>query len=382
MKTYLTTLLIVILLITAGCNKQENLPVNEENTAPKLTLDASKLEAFRQHYSETLQKNLDASTLATLLLHDSIKQFLTTPDTENLEAAKQKWLDCYTAFNNTKPFTILTDKPTQPSYIDTWPMLPGYIDAIAGFPNSGIVNDLSLELNEATIRQQHGLTFPGEISTGFHALEFMLWGENPAASDSATTQEVQHLERYKPVKQWDQPELDVSQLSNNRRRQYLSLISRMLVKDLEQTNAEAKAAWQANPHLQTMFQALYKKTGETRAHLSQFNGNLSEATTFSASVHNDLRKHTRLISELLKPLTGIEQGLPKDIRSNLLHTLVEIEKTINELSDIRNDIELWDKLDFNLSQLESLLFTLASASYTTAMPASNSTISKEALHKP
>ncbi len=382
MKTYLTTLLIAILLITVGCNKQENLPANEENTAPRLTLDTSELEAFRQHYSESLQKSLDASTLATLLLHDSIKQFLATPDTANLEAAKQKWLDCYTAFNNTKPFTILTDKPSQPAYIDSWPILPGYIDAIAGFPNSGIVNDLSLELNEANIRHQHGLTFPGEVSIGFHAIEFMLWGENPVTSGNATTQKTQLLERYRLVKQWDQPELDISQHSNNRRRQYLSLISKMLLKDLEKTNAEAKAAWQINPQLQRIFQALHKKTGEIRTHLSHFNDDLNEATTFSASVHNDLRKHTHLISELLKPLAGIEQGLPKDLHSNLHHTLVEIEKVIKELSDIRNDIGLWDKLDFNLSQLESLLFTLASASYTTEKPVGNSTIAKEALNKP
>lgn len=382
MKTCLKLLAIAILLIPLACSKQENLPSPDPSAAHAYPLDASALEPFTHHYSETLQKKLDASTLTALLFDDSIKQFLATPNVANLEAAQQKWQETYALFNDTSPFTVLTDNPAQHSYIDSWPILPGYIDAISGFPNSGIVNDVTLELNEANIRQQHGLTFPGEVSTGFHAIEFMIWGETTTAENSESAKESKEenktlpLKRYTPVKQWHQTELDVSQHSNNRRRKYLALVTNILLKDIEKSNAEAKATWQTKPQATQIFQALYKQAGKLRAHLSRANDNsnssVHQAITFSGAVHNDLFKRTRLMLDLLEPLTRQNKALPEGLNTSLTSTIAEIESTLKELNDSPGDPGLWDRLDFNLSQLESFLFTTGNALKTSLSQQPNS----------
>lgn len=364
-------LAIAILLSPLGCSKQESLPTPVSSSAPALSLDASALEAFTHHHLETVQKKLDSSTLAALLFNDSIKHFLAAPNAANLEAAQQKWQENYALFNDTSPFVILTDNAEQHSYIDSWPILPGYIDAISGFPNSGIVNDVTLELNEETLRQQHGLTFSGEVSTGFHAIEFMLWGETPTADNSESPKEAgeenqtRSLKRFTPVKHWAQTELDVSQHSNNRRRKYLALASRLLLKDIEESNAKAKAAWQTNPQAAQILHALYQQAGKLRSHLSHSNDNASnnshQAITFSGAVHNDLFKHTRLILDLLKPLTLQKQALPEALNNSLTSAIADIESTLKELDTLPDDPGLWDRLDFNLSQLESFLFTTGNA---------------------
>ena len=372
-KPGLKILIPVILLLSTGCNKNQDetdpKPNSQSSSISTLVKDEIIIEAMVKNYSAMLQKRLDASTLASLSFKESIIKFLAKPDTLSLEKAKQQWLESYLLFNQTAPFRILQRKSI-PGTIDSWPIMPGYIDSIPGFPNSGIVNDITLTLDEKNLRNQHGLTSPDEVSIGFHAIEFLLWG-NPTTQNTNSnaektkasknpepeTHNQQNVNRFLPVTHWEQAELDVSQHGNNRRRKYLSLSTTLLLNDIENTNKNVKDIWLLHPEANTVFHALTMQIGKIRKQLSDFNESPYTPDSFSGAIHNDLALQTLSIVELLKPLTSHEQSNTDKAIQNLSLIIIKTEKTLEELKDAPEENSLWDRLDFNLSQLESLLFS-------------------------
>src|SRR5690606_39084386 len=129
--------------------------------------------------------------------------------------------------------------------LDSWPIEGGYIGYLPGYPFSGIVNDLTLPLNEANLLAQHGFSDPTYASLGYHALDFMMW----AADGARPTREYLPRENTAPVIAGSdeesvstKPEADsgyadlpvtASTVQNhNRRRQYVQLVSEQLQKHL------------------------------------------------------------------------------------------------------------------------------------------------------
>lgn len=107
--------------------------------------------------------------------------------------------------------------------IDQQPIAPGYLDSVAGYPDSGLIYDISLKLNHTSVRQQHGLTADNEASLGLHPLEFLLFGE----SGQRRAQEFKRQSKAGS-------ELSPANLPQNRRRDYLALSSKLLCDDSEQ----------------------------------------------------------------------------------------------------------------------------------------------------
>ncbi len=75
--------------------------------------------------------------------------------------------------------------------MDTWPLYPGYIDAMPQWPESGLISDPYLELDRKTLRTQHGATDSAEASLGFAAMFVVLngTGDAPKALPQFTSDE-------------------------------------------------------------------------------------------------------------------------------------------------------------------------------------------------
>ncbi len=90
--------------------------------------------------------------------------------------------------SRTDPGSPAEDDRQLAQLIDAWPIEPSYIDYTQFNDSSGIINKLDdyAEINETVLRtaQQNG----GErnVSLGFHAIEFLLWGEDTAAASDET----------------------------------------------------------------------------------------------------------------------------------------------------------------------------------------------------
>ncbi|MGH7789014.1 MAG: imelysin family protein [Candidatus Binatia bacterium] len=139
-------------------------------------------------YADNLHANYDDAIDGARALQTAIDAFVAAPSQAGLEAARQAWRDARPAYLQTEmarfydgPIDNEADGPE--GLINAWPLDEGYIDYVEGNANAGIVNqpelhptidaDLLVELNEG-----EGET---TISTGYHAIEFLLWGQDLSA---------------------------------------------------------------------------------------------------------------------------------------------------------------------------------------------------------
>ena len=116
--------------------------------------------------------------------------------------------------------------------INHWPIVPGYLDYVDGYPDSGIVHDINVSLDSIGLRDQHGAFDISEVTLGFHVLEFLLWGSRDTQS------ELRSVDDFIEIDALDASQIEsgysLEQLSNNRRRQLLAIIADILLGDFRE----------------------------------------------------------------------------------------------------------------------------------------------------
>jgi putative iron-regulated protein len=145
-------------------------------------------QAVVDHYADGVHAAYEASLVSATELDAAIDAFLSDPTDETLEAAKQAWLAARDDYGLTEAFRFYggpidneTDGPE--GLINAWPLDEVYIDYVEGDPDSGVINDpdtyptIDAELL-TSLNEQGG---EANISTGWHAIEFLLWGQDLSA---------------------------------------------------------------------------------------------------------------------------------------------------------------------------------------------------------
>ncbi|QFT56668.1 imelysin family protein [Microbulbifer sp. THAF38] len=222
-----TALLLGLLAFMYGCEQRAPQPLKEEQRAPatqqvdeKAASDLS-LAIWQAGQAQVLHAHASVETLQR-----AVEALLAQPNEDQLEEARLAWLDAHREFAATLPYIQLAFSPSDLRgqgrklllALDSWPAQPGYLDTVPGYSDSGIVNDTAIELTLANLRKQHRLTAHEEASTGFHALEVMLWG--PTSERLA--------EDFVAVSEGEKPEA----LAANRRRELTSLIAKGIEEDM------------------------------------------------------------------------------------------------------------------------------------------------------
>ena len=174
-----------LLLLAMACTQPPPpTPTPTEPPAPEVDVAALKAEVVANYAAGA--HTLYANSLASArIMDEAINAFLADPTPAALEAAKRAWLSAREDYGPTEVFRFYggpidneVDGPE--GLINAWPMDEGYVDYVAGNPAAGIINmpdeypeitaDLIISLNE-----EGG---EANVSTGWHAIEFLLWGQD------------------------------------------------------------------------------------------------------------------------------------------------------------------------------------------------------------
>lgn len=180
-----------------------------------------------------------------LSLQKEIENLVDSPSSSALVNAQKSWSSAHRSYQQSslhfyfasKIATLeQSNKLFELAYrMDHWPILAGYIDSVGGYAGGGIVHDVNVELSPASLKQQHGLFDSTEATLGFHVVEFLLWGE-PSAESARRT-----FEDFVPVNELTEIQresgMEISQVGNNRRREFLKLSSAILTEDFESSFA-------------------------------------------------------------------------------------------------------------------------------------------------
>lgn len=115
-------------------------------------------------------------------LQTAINTFVNNPTEANLNTAKTVWLEAREAYGITEVFRFqdgpIDDADGPEGVLNAWPLDEAYIDYVDGAPNSGIVNNTSVTIDKATLESMNEQGGEKNISVGYHAIEFLLWGQD------------------------------------------------------------------------------------------------------------------------------------------------------------------------------------------------------------
>ena len=93
-----------------------------------------------------------------------------------------------------------------------------YLDYVAGKPSAGLINDRRITISKASITKLNERGGEENISTGWHAIEFLLWGQDLSATGPGDRQVDDFIDGKKP--------------NADRRRAYLQTVTELLMDDL------------------------------------------------------------------------------------------------------------------------------------------------------
>ena len=254
MQTYLSSDLILqrigiamlSALLLAGCSDNAAEPQIVETAAeaapsafellnPELSASAKEIAL---EYVQQIDTDFKQAGIEIEKFQSSIATLTDQTNIENLSLSKQAWLNAHSAYELTtlhryyatqlmgeQDSLVLMQLQYQ---INHWPIVPGYIDYVDGYPDSGIVHDINVNLNADSLREQHGSFDVSEVTLGFHAIEFLLWGYDADSVARPATD-------FDAVLELTPKEIEsgytLEQLSNNRRRLFLTVVADTLVND-------------------------------------------------------------------------------------------------------------------------------------------------------
>ena len=248
----LTALSTVFLL---GCQPPEETSGATEQHTPLTLQDSQAQHHASEHFWQQGNNSFIATVKATGELRDSVMVFLNDSSNESLQKLRQQWHRAhniyaangiYTALNSSNS-GFFTELDAISFRIDAHPIQPGYIDSFDVYSRSGMVNDIAVPITAQAVRAQHGLMDGSDISTGFHALAYLIFGENGQRP-------LAQLQVQKKLLQSQiNNGLTVNDLSVNRRRNLIKLLSELLLDDMR----ELQRQWQLkNGSLRTSYMAL------------------------------------------------------------------------------------------------------------------------------
>ncbi|UZR96933.1 imelysin family protein [Chondrinema litorale] len=174
-------LLLTFLFVFTNCDDDE-----AENTTPTVTKAV-----VIENYADLVYANyVDTYNLAATL-KQKIETFLANPTAETLADAKQAWLDSREPYGQTEAFRFydgpIDDEDGPEGQLNAWPLDESYIDYVSGNVNGAdgninvnIIGDAETfpTIDKDLIAAQNEDGGETNISSGYHAIEFLLWGQD------------------------------------------------------------------------------------------------------------------------------------------------------------------------------------------------------------
>ncbi len=195
-----------------------------DEPAGEATLTEEQATEVATTYADVVFAAYTANVTAATELHDAIDAFVEAPSDEGLQAAKDAWLSARDVYGPTEVFRFYDGPIDNPDdgpegQINAWPMDEAYVDYTEDDATAGLVADVETlpEINEETITAVNEEGGETNISTGWHAIEFLLWGQDLSEDGPG-----------------ERPVTDYTDDANAERRgQYLSTLAHLLIDDLE-----------------------------------------------------------------------------------------------------------------------------------------------------
>lgn len=320
-----------------------------------------------KQYAKLVHKDYSTTYNDAVKLQATINGFLAEPTEATLQAAQKAWLVSRDSYGQTEAFRFYegpidfadaNGNEGPEGRLNAWPLDEAYIDYVQGNPTAGLVNNPGLEITKASLTDKNQADDEAEVSTGYHAIEFLLWGQDLSLKTPGT----------RPASDYaDTP-------ANDRRRTYLKVVTDLLVDDLKYLVSEwtpnqdnfAKDFVQDKGALSKIMTALATLSGfelasERMATSLDSGDQEDEHSCFSDNTHNDFIQNQQGIMNVFYN-SGIHQHLQtkdKDLAADLEQQILKTQTLLAALPyPIDREILATDNGSASRAQMEAAVTSL------------------------
>lgn len=174
------------------------------------------------HYAALVQAGYDDTLAAALDLQKAVQGFVAAPSQAGLDASRKAWLAAREFYGQTEAFRFyggpIDDERGPEGRLNAWPMDESYVDYVVDDEQAGLVNDRKAAITKKHLASLNERDGEENIATGWHAIEFMLWGQD--------------LNEAGPGARSFEDFVDGQRAHADRRRQYLRVSTELLIDDL------------------------------------------------------------------------------------------------------------------------------------------------------
>lgn len=205
-------------------------PVRDEAVRREVVLHESAIAAAA--YARSLE--------SAKVLRASIAAFCAAPDEALLARARENWIAARRDYGRTEVHRFGGGPIDRPrggveTFVNAWPVDEAYIDAVDGAAGAGIIGNPAKYpiLGRAVVRLHNQRGGETNVCTGWHAIEFLLWGQDRADDGPGNRPASDFLDGVAPFAE--------------RRREFLAEIADLLVENLAKVAGEWRAAGEGSP---------------------------------------------------------------------------------------------------------------------------------------
>jgi putative iron-regulated protein len=179
--------------------------------------------AVLEQYSNIVYASYSDSITAAREMQSVINAFLAAPSEDSLAAARKAWLAAREFYLPTEAYRFysgpIDDAQGPEARINAWPIDESYIDYVKGKAKAGIINNPKMAITKDKLKSLNEKGGEENVSTGWHAVEFLLWGQDFNPKGPGDRQFTDFVDGKAP--------------NADRRRQYMQVVTELMIEDLE-----------------------------------------------------------------------------------------------------------------------------------------------------
>lgn len=195
-------------------------------------------QAVLNQYATIVHASYEDTYTSAMALRAALEALVKTPSPDTLQTAKSAWRHARTIYGQTEAYRFYAgpiDGDDGPEgMLNAWPLDESYIDYVEGDATAGIINHPEIPITAAHLRTLNEEGGEENVSIGFHAIEFLLWGQDQSADGPGARPYTDYVAPPRHTRRGENP-----QSPQQRRAQYLLAVAEMLTQDLKRL----VAAW-------------------------------------------------------------------------------------------------------------------------------------------
>ncbi|MEN9579794.1 MAG: hypothetical protein RJA70_2803 [Pseudomonadota bacterium] len=134
-------------------------------------------------YADIVEATYTDTLTAAEALDEAVTAFVVAPSQKSLTVARDAWLASREPYLQTEVFRFYDGPIDNPidgpeGMLNAWPLDEAYVDYVDGDADAGIVNDPKQEISATELEKLNEQGGEENIATGYHAVEFLLWGQD------------------------------------------------------------------------------------------------------------------------------------------------------------------------------------------------------------